>query len=109
MNLHTQGNRIIVCDIQESIHYASYRQHDNRIIIFADDTTPRWITATAMIDYDTIAGGDKFGDFFIDRLPSETSEEVDEDPTGNKIMYEKGYLMGAPHKVFRYLHIIKKF
>ena len=52
-----------------------------------------------MVDYDTIAGGDKFGNFFIDRLPSETSEEVDEDPTGNKIMYEKGYLMGAPHKV----------
>ena len=52
-----------------------------------------------MVDYDTIAGGDKFGNFYIDRLPSETSEEVDEDPTGNKIMYEKGYLMGAPHKV----------
>ncbi|UZO13619.1 uncharacterized protein OCT59_005116 [Rhizophagus irregularis] len=104
VNLHTQGNRIIVCDMQESIHYASYRQHDNRIIIFADDTTPRWITTTTMIDYDTLAGGDKFGNFFIDRLPSETSEEVDEDPTGNKIMYEKGYLMGAPHKVSMISH-----
>ncbi|CAG8439417.1 6787_t:CDS:10 [Acaulospora morrowiae] len=104
VNLHTQGNRIIVCDMQEAVHYASYRQHDNRIIIFADDTTPRWITTTAMIDYDTIAGGDKFGNFFIDRLPAETSEEVDEDPTGNKIMYEKGYLMGAPHKVSMISH-----
>ncbi|CAG8605229.1 6855_t:CDS:10 [Paraglomus brasilianum] len=99
VGLHTQGNRIIVNDIQESIHYASYRPHDNRIIIFADDTTPRWVTTSVMVDYDTIAGGDKFGNFFIDRLPSETSEEVDEDPTGNKIMYEKGYLMGAPHKI----------
>nr|CAG8441343.1 1268_t:CDS:10 [Entrophospora candida] len=100
----SKGNRIIICDVQESIHYASYRQHDNRIIIFADDTTPRWITTTTMLDYDTIAGGDKFGNFFIDRLPAETSEEVDEDPTGNKIMYEKGYLMGAPHKVTMIAH-----
>lgn len=59
-----------------------------------------------MLDYDTIAGGDKFGNFFIDRLPAETSEEVDEDPTGNKIMYEKGYLMGAPHKVIIIIAIL---
>lgn len=52
-----------------------------------------------MIDYDTVAGGDKFGNFFIDRLPTATSEEVDEDPTGNRILYEKGYLQGAPHRV----------
>ncbi|CAG8467179.1 432_t:CDS:10 [Ambispora leptoticha] len=104
VDLHTQGNRIIISDMQESVHYASYRLHDNRIIIFADDTTQRWITTTTMVDYDTIASGDKFGNFFVDRLPSETSEEVDEDPTGNKIMYEKGYLMGAPHKVSLVAH-----
>ncbi|CAG8455093.1 129_t:CDS:10, partial [Racocetra fulgida] len=104
LRIYDMGNRIIVCDMQESVHYASYRPHDNRIIIFADDTTPRWITTTTMIDYDTLAGGDKFGDFFVDRLPAETSEEVDEDPTGNKIMYEKGYLMGAPHKVSMIVH-----
>ncbi|TPX70379.1 hypothetical protein SpCBS45565_g01800 [Spizellomyces sp. 'palustris'] len=99
LTLHTQGDRIVVGDVQESVHFASYRHFDNRIVIFADDTTPRWITATTMVDYDTVAGGDKFGNIFIDRLPAETSEEVDEDPTGNKLVYEKGYLQGAPHKV----------
>ncbi|KAI8815119.1 CPSF A subunit region-domain-containing protein [Cladochytrium replicatum] len=99
VQLHTQGDRIIVGDIQESVQFAAYRARDNRIITFADDSIPRWTTATTMIDYDTIAGGDKFGNFFVVRLPSETSEEVDDDPTGNKLIYEKGYLNGAPHKL----------
>jgi splicing factor 3B subunit 3 len=37
-----------------------------------------------MVDYDTVVGGDKFGNFFVDRLPASTSEEVDEDSTGNR-------------------------
>ncbi|TPX62142.1 hypothetical protein PhCBS80983_g00623 [Powellomyces hirtus] len=99
LTLHTQGDRIVVGDVQESVHYASYRHFDNRIVIFADDTIPRWITTTTMLDYDTVVGGDKFGNIFVNRLAAETSEEVDDDPTGNKLVYEKGYLQGAPHKV----------
>ncbi|KAI8824396.1 CPSF A subunit region-domain-containing protein [Fimicolochytrium jonesii] len=99
LTIHTQGDRIVVGDVQESVLYASYRHFDNRIVIFADDTTPRWITTTTMLDYDTVAGGDKFGNLFVARLPAETSEEVDDDPTGNKLVYEKGYLQGAPHKL----------
>ncbi|KAJ3149884.1 Splicing factor 3B subunit 3 [Geranomyces michiganensis] len=99
VTLHTQGDRIIVGDSRDSVHYCSYRAFDNRIIVFADDVTPRWITTSTMLDYDTIVGGDKFGNLFVDRLPKDISEEVDDDPTGNKMVYEKGYLQGAPHKV----------
>lgn len=99
VTIHTQGDRIVIGDIQESVTYATYKNRENRIIIFADDTIPRWITCTTMVDYDTVVGGDKFGNFFVDRLPASTSEEVDEDPTGNRLLYEKGYLQGAPHKV----------
>ncbi|KAJ3040626.1 Splicing factor 3B subunit 3 [Rhizophlyctis rosea] len=99
VSIHTQGNRIVVGDVQESVHYCAYRHFDNRIVIFADDTTPRWITASTMVDYDTVVGGDKFGNLFVDRLPQETSEEVEDDPTGNKLVYERGYLQGAPHKL----------
>jgi len=99
VTINTQGDRIVVGDIQESVHFASYRHHDNRIIIFADDTVPRWITTTTLVDYDTIIGGDKFGNIFADRLPSDVSKEVDDDPTGNKVMFEKGYLQGAANKV----------
>ncbi|KAK3816518.1 MAG: mono-functional DNA-alkylating methyl methanesulfonate N-term-domain-containing protein [Benniella sp.] len=37
---------------------------DNKIVVFANDRAPRWITCSAMIDYDTVAAGDKFGNFF---------------------------------------------
>lgn len=96
--LSTQGSRILVGDIQESIHYAVYKAPENRLIVFADDTAPRWTTASCMVDYQTVAAGDKFGNFFLNRLPKAVSDEVDDDPTGASIMHEKGYLMGAPHK-----------
>lgn len=86
-------------DVQESMHYAVYIHTDNRILVFADDTTPRWTTASTMVDYDTVAGGDKFGNFFVNRLPTNISHDVDEDTTGSRIMHEKGYLQGAPNKV----------
>ncbi|KAJ3054091.1 Splicing factor 3B subunit 3 [Rhizophlyctis rosea] len=104
VSIHTQGNRIIVGDLQESVHYCAYRHFDNRIVIFADDTTPRWVTASTMLDYDTVVGGDKFGNLFVNRLPQETSEEVEDDPTGNKLVYERGYLQGAPHK---FQHVVE--
>ena len=102
ISLHTQGDRIVAGDAQESVHYATYRQYDNRIVIFADDIQPRFTTCTTMLDYDTIAGGDKFGSVFILRVPNDISQDVDEDPTGNKSIYDRGYLQGAPHRVRQY-------
>lgn len=99
VSLHTQGHRIIATDIQESVHYVIYKHADNRLVVFADDTIPRWMTASTMVDYETVAGGDKFGNFFVNRLPANISREVDEDTTGNRIYHEKGYLQGAPNKV----------
>lgn len=33
------------------------------------------------------------------RLPSSTTDEVDEDPTGTKAFWDRGLLNGAPQKV----------
>ena len=59
------GNRIVVSDIQESFHFVRYKRQENQLIIFADDTNPRWITCAAMLDYNTMACGDKFGNVAI--------------------------------------------
>ncbi|KAG0214840.1 CPSF A subunit region-domain-containing protein [Mortierella sp. GBAus27b] len=98
VTMHNQGGRIVIGDVQESIHYASYIASDNKIVVFADDKAPRWITCSAMVDYDTVAAGDKFGNFFINRLPQKLSQEVDEDEAGGRSV-GKGYLHGAAHKV----------
>ena len=66
------------------------------------------MTCSVITDYDTSAGGDKFGNIFITRLPADISEEVDDDPTGNKLAYERGYLQGAPHRVC-FLNVIFSF
>ncbi|KAG0056642.1 Splicing factor 3B subunit 3 [Gryganskiella cystojenkinii] len=97
VTLHNQGGRIVIGDVQESIHYASYVASENKIVVFADDKAPRWITCSSMIDYDTVAAGDKFGNFFVTRLPSKLSQEIDEDEAGSKSV-GKGYLHGAAHK-----------
>jgi len=98
MTLQSQGQRIIVGDVQDSVFFAVYKAPENRLLVFADDTTPRWVTACTMVDYETIAGGDKFGNIFVNRIKHSVSEEVDDDPTGVGIMQEKGFLMGAPNK-----------
>ncbi|KAJ3338827.1 hypothetical protein HDU83_007908 [Entophlyctis luteolus] len=97
--IHTQGNRIYVTDVQESVHFATFIAADNKIVVFADDTTNAWITCSTMLDYDTTVYGDKFGNLSIVRLPAEISAEVDDDPSGNKLAFEKGYLQGAPHRL----------
>lgn len=102
--IHTNVDRIIVGDITESFLYVKYKRSDNRLYIFADDTVPRWITCGVMVDYDTMIGADKFGSLFVIRLPSEVSDEIEEDPTGSSLLFDKGYLNGAPHKVQQLIH-----
>jgi splicing factor 3B subunit 3 len=84
--------------MQESLVYAVYKAPENRLLIFADDSQPRWITAATMVDYMTVAGGDKFGNVFVNRLDAKISDQIDDDPTGAGILHEKAQFMGAPHK-----------
>jgi len=99
VSLATQGDRIYVGDIQESVFFCKYKKSDNAIFVFADETTPRWLTSVTMLDYDTYAGADKFGNIFVSRLPAQVSDEVEEDPTGSKFRIDQGLLNGAPHKL----------
>ncbi|RPD53419.1 hypothetical protein L226DRAFT_617381 [Lentinus tigrinus ALCF2SS1-7] len=104
VTLNTQGSRIIVGDMQESIYYAAYKPPENRLLVFADDTQPRWITSATMLDYNTVIAGDRFGNVFVNRLDTKVSEQVDDDPSGAGFLHEKGLLMGAPHKTSMLAH-----
>ncbi|KAF2295949.1 hypothetical protein GH714_035293 [Hevea brasiliensis] len=90
VSIHTYRDRIYVGDIQESFHFCKYRRDENQLYIFADDCVPRWLTASYHIDFDTVAGADKFGNVYFVRLPQDVSDEIEEDPTGGKIKWEQG-------------------
>ncbi|KYQ99772.1 CPSF domain-containing protein [Tieghemostelium lacteum] len=98
-NIHSQGDRLVVSDVQESIHFVKYKKDENMMYVFADDSVPRYVTASCVLDYDTVAAADKFGNIYVVRLPLNVSDEVEEDPTGSKLRFESGYLNGAPHKL----------
>ncbi|KAF8312848.1 hypothetical protein DL93DRAFT_2081807 [Clavulina sp. PMI_390] len=98
VKLRTQGSRIIVGTAQDSVFFVVYKAAENRLLVFADDTAPRWVTSMCMVDYETVAAGDKFGNVFLNRLPPSVTPSVDDDPTGSGIMHEKAILNGAPNK-----------
>ncbi|TKA75708.1 Pre-mRNA-splicing factor rse1 [Cryomyces minteri] len=102
--LQTQGSRIIASDAQESVTYIVYKFAENLLIPFVDDTVARWTTATTLVDYETVAGGDKFGNLWLLRAPAKASEEADEEGSGAHLMHEKQYLQGAPNKLALQCH-----
>jgi hypothetical protein len=57
------------------------------------------LTSIDILDFDTVVGGDKFGNVFVLRLPDKVSQEVEDDITGSKAVTEMGQLNGAPYKV----------
>ncbi|GKC13079.1 spliceosome-associated protein 130 A [Tanacetum coccineum] len=73
-SIHTCHDRIYVGDIQE------YRRDENQLYVYADDSVPRWLTSACHVDFDTMAGADKFGNIYFVRLPQDVSDEIEEGP-----------------------------
>lgn len=65
VSINAVGQRIWVSDVQESVFAVRYKRQENQLIVFADDTNPRWITTTCVLDYNTVATADKFGNIAI--------------------------------------------
>ncbi|CDW54241.1 splicing factor 3B subunit 3 [Trichuris trichiura] len=97
-NILSMGSRIYVCDVQESVLFFRYKTTENQLILFADDTFQRYCTCFCLLDFDTVAVGDKFGNLAILRLPAGTVDDVQEDPTGIRALWDKGVLNGASQK-----------
>lgn len=78
---HMGQDRVVLSDIRQSTVYAKYDVGENVFEAFADDITKRQVTSMACVDYDTIVGGDKFGNVFVNRLPEDVSTKSDTDWT----------------------------
>lgn len=104
VSLNTQGSRIVVGDRQQGVTYVAYKSATNKLIPFVDDTLARWTTCTAMVDYESTAGGDKFGNIFIVRCPTKASEEADEESSGLHLINARDYLHGTSHRLSLMCH-----
>lgn len=104
VSLDTMGSRIVCGDVSESITYVVYNEEFNRLVPFVDDSVSRWTTAIGMLDYDTTAGGDKFGNLWIMRCPNDVSREADNSGNNGYIMNERAYMGGTPHRLENRAH-----
>ncbi|KAI6853107.1 putative splicing factor 3B subunit 3 [Hortaea werneckii] len=104
-SIDSRGNRLICADISESLTFIVFKPAHNRLIPFVDDTIPRWSTALSVLDYETAAGADKFGNLFVLRVPEQASKESDEEGVGGYISNERSYLNGTPYRLDLRAHV----
>ena len=67
--LQGAGDRAFVGDLMQSMHFVRYDSSTNKLILVASDRVPRPITCQELLDLNTIAVGDKFGNISVLRLP----------------------------------------
>jgi splicing factor 3B subunit 3 len=80
-SLHSMGDRIYGGDLSDAFQFIKYRRSDRSLYTFAENSVPHFMTATCVVDYDTMAGGDKFGNIVVSRLPDDFaagSEDVED-------------------------------
>jgi len=93
------SNRVFVGDIQESFIFMKYRKDENVLSVFADDTYPRYLISSGVFDFDTVVGGDKFGNICVLKITDDVNDDLDDDPTGTRSLWDRGWLGGASQKV----------
>lgn len=95
--IQSRGDRVYVGDMGEAFHILKYRKAEKQLSLFAECSVARYLTASSILDYNTVAGADKFGNLFVSRLPEEVSEENERDVYGG---YDgEGWLNGAPNRL----------
>jgi len=92
------GDRIYVGDLCEAFQYVKYKKAEKQFYVFADNTAPRYLTSSCVIDYESMAGADKFGNIFVSRLPPEVSATIADDPTAPHVKFASGS-SGSSHKL----------
>ena len=104
ISIRTQGLRIFVGTARDSHTLVVYRPDSNGLVPIADDPLPRGVVSDCLLDYDTLSGCDRFGNFFIDRLPAAISESLEQDRflAGSGVGSEaREFLLSAPEKFER--------
>jgi splicing factor 3B subunit 3 len=74
-------------DMMRSLHIVRYEASTNRLIFIANDPSPRPIVSQELLDWNTVAVGDKFGNICVMRLPRGT-DTATADLTGQRALWD---------------------
>ena len=97
------GDRIFAGDIHSSMKLVKYDSALNRMAVVCDDLMPRAMVASEILDFGTIAGSDKFGNFFILRAPSDVDNEGV--GTGARALWDTGRNSGHKFECLCHFHV----
>lgn len=67
--IQTVGDRAYIGDMMQSILIVRYDATSNRLVMVARDASPRPIVSAELLDWNTVAVGDKYGNISVLRLP----------------------------------------
>lgn len=85
--IQTVGDRAYVGDMMQSVQIIQYDTASNRLVLIANDASPRPIVSQELLDWNTVAVGDKFGNISVLRLPRGADASAI-DLTGQRALWE---------------------
>jgi len=85
--LQTAGDRAYFGYMMRSVHMIRYEASSNRLVLVASDPSPRPIVSQELLDWNTVAVGDKFGNITVLRLPRGT-DTATVDLTGQRALWD---------------------
>ena len=92
--LQTAGDRAYFGDMMRSLHIVRYEASANRLVLVASDPSPRPICSQELLDFNTVAVGDKFGNISVLRLPRGT-DTATVDVTGQRALWDTSSKSGS--------------
>ncbi|CAA7260728.1 unnamed protein product [Cyclocybe aegerita] len=94
----TQGSCKIIGDMQVSILLAAYKEPENRLLNFADDSQPHWNIALIVLHCNLVVASDRLGSVLLNYLDCSISDLVEADSSGAAIVYEISIRIDTPYK-----------
>ena len=93
--LQTVGDRAYIGDMMQSIQIVRYDATSNKLVLIANDPSPRPIVCQELLDWNTVAVGDKFGNVSVLRLPRGTDTTA-VDLSGQRALWDSSRIDTTP-------------
>jgi splicing factor 3B subunit 3 len=93
--IQTVSNRAFVGDMIQSIQIIRYDSAANCLVMIANDPCPRPIVSQELLDWNTVAVGDKFGNIAVLRLPRGADASTI-DLTGQRALWDSSRENATP-------------